>query len=452
MQESELKTITESLYKQNLELAIKNKTLSLLSKLYDISLSPLSPAELAKKITTTIQVEFEFEMVALLNYSQHRDRLYCLAMAESARFQETEGESRFSSTELAIENASNHPFFSSVLRSKEMASTDDLQKIWLDKISPELVDKIEKEGHVRSTLVYPLISEGRIIGLLVIEINRSYDKLAVYEQESIKNITNVTAIALEKSILYEKLQISNQELAEANNRQEGLIHFISHQVKGFLTKSQAAFAGILEGDYGSAPPKIKDMAEIALRDNQQGVETVMSILNASNLKKGTVSFDKKPFNFRQSLEQQLKNRSNEISAKGLKLETDIKATAYTTLGDQEKLEKHVIGNLLDNAIKYTLHGGLKITLTKNNNKILLAIKDSGIGISEGDKKLLFTEGGRGRDSTKVNVDSTGYGLFIAKQVVETHDGKIWADSGGSGKGSTFYVELPTTNVEGALLH
>ena len=57
---------------------------------------------------------------------------------------------------------------------------------------------------------------------------------------------------------------------------------------------------------------------------------------------------------------------------------------------------------------------------------------------------LFTEGGHGKDSIKVNVHSTGYGLFIAKEVVEAQGGKIWAESEGQGKGSTFIVEFPTS--------
>ena len=60
----------------------------------------------------------------------------------------------------------------------------------------------------------------------------------------------------------------------------------------------------------------------------------------------------------------------------------------------------------------------------------------------GNKKHLFAEGGRGKDSIKVNVHSTGYGLYIAKQIVEAHKGRIWAESEGAGKGSTFYVEFP----------
>lgn len=65
----------------------------------------------------------------------------------------------------------------------------------------------------------------------------------------------------------------------------------------------------------------------------------------------------------------------------------------------------------------------------------------GVGISNKDKEKLFTEGGKGQNSQKVNVDSTGFGLFIAKNIVEAHNGKIRAESEGEGKGSEFWVEL-----------
>ena len=86
---------------------------------------------------------------------------------------------------------------------------------------------------------------------------------------------------------------------------------------------------------------------------------------------------------------------------------------------------------------------MTVGLSKKDGKIILSIKDTGVGISEEDKTHLFTEGGRGKESLKVNVHSTGYGLYIAKGVVEAHHGRIWAESEGADKGSAFFVELPT---------
>ena len=83
-----------------------------------------------------------------------------------------------------------------------------------------------------------------------------------------------------------------------------------------------------------------------------------------------------------------------------------------------------------------------VSLKRDGTKIVFAVKDSGIGITEEDKKRLFTEGGHGEDSQTVNVHSTGYGLYIAKQIAIAHGGAIRAESEGADKGSTFIVEFP----------
>ena len=64
-----------------------------------------------------------------------------------------------------------------------------------------------------------------------------------------------------------------------------------------------------------------------------------------------------------------------------------------------------------------------------------------MGLTPEDMAHLFTEGGRGKDSTKMNVDSTGYGLCSAKLIMDAHGGKVWAESEGRGKGSTFFAEF-----------
>ena len=78
---------------------------------------------------------------------------------------------------------------------------------------------------------------------------------------------------------------------------------------------------------------------------------------------------------------------------------------------------------------------------KTDSGILFSVKDTGVGLAKEDKERLFTEGGKGKNSQKINVDSTGFGLFIAKSIVEAHNGRIWAESEGEGKGSEFRVEL-----------
>ncbi len=241
----------------------------------------------------------------------------------------------------------------------------------------------------------------------------------------------------------ELIQKQEQDLEIINKQQENLLHFISHEIKGFLTEGQNAFAGIVEGDYGVPPAPMKTLAASALVKMREGVSTVMNILDASNLKKGTVSYKKESVDLKSIVEDAVSRLRPQAEAKGLTL--TLRATeggVCVTIGDKDKLEQHVIRNLIDNAIKYTQQGSISVSLECIGQNIHFAVKDTGVGITDEDRVHLFTEGGHGKDSIKVNVDSTGYGLFIAKQVTEAHGGTIRAESEGAGKGSEFIVELP----------
>ncbi len=241
----------------------------------------------------------------------------------------------------------------------------------------------------------------------------------------------------------ELIQKQEQELEVVNKQQENLLHFISHEIKGYLTKSEAGFAAIAEGDYGAIPEQLKSMATSALSDVRKGVRTVMEILDSSNMKKGTVGYKMQIFDFRIAVKDIVEHLKREADKKGLTMDISISREGeYRLTGDEAKLRQHVIRNLVDNAIKYTPKGHIEVSLSDGNGKIHFSVKDNGVGITPGDMKNLFTEGGHGKDSIKINVHSTGYGLFIAKQVVDKHGGKIWAESEGAGKGSRFVVELP----------
>lgn len=242
--------------------------------------------------------------------------------------------------------------------------------------------------------------------------------------------------------LREEVQSLVQDLRLSNEQQSNLIHFISHEVKGFLAKSRNIFSLFLEGDYGALPEYLKGPSEEGLRSGTKGVEMVMEILNASNFKKGTVEYTMKPFDVKQILFEILADQKKIAEAKGLAFNPHIEENSnYAMTGDVEQIQ-HALKNLVDNSIKYTPKGSVDVSLSQNAGIIHFSVKDTGVGIDPIDIPHLFTEGVRGKDALKVNVDSTGFGLFIVKKIVEAHKGKIWFESEGVGKGSTFFVELP----------
>lgn len=256
-----------------------------------------------------------------------------------------------------------------------------------------------------------------------------------YEQELRTANEMVYKHSLELARLKKALEI-------ANHQQEGLLRFISHEVKGYLAKSEAAFAGIIQGDYGAIMPQLETMAKSGLIDMRRGVDMVSDLLDAANLRKGTMTYEEKPYDFKESIKEVIDYSQESAHSKGITLEFTAEEGIYILTGDQAKMRRHVIRNVIDNAIRYTPSGSIRVHLSHEGSIVRLSVKDSGIGITKEDMKNLFTEGGKGKDSTKVNVDSTGYGLYIAKQVAEAHRGIIGVISDGEGKGSEFIVELP----------
>lgn len=270
----------------------------------------------------------------------------------------------------------------------------------------------------------------------------------LYSTQATEIIINVTAFAIvllgSVKIVQDTLSLKNltAELQEINERQEVLFHFIGHEVKGFLTKDTNAFAALVDGDFGVLPETLKPFVGQALQQSRGGERSVTDILTASNLKKGTVAYAKEPFDLKMLAAEMVERAKHVADQKGLTLSFAADESSYQMTGDRAQISDHVLRNLLDNAINYTPSGSVTVSLKKENGKIIFAIKDTGVGITEEDKKNLFTEGGHGKDSQRVNAHSTGYGLYIAKNIIVAHGGTIRAESEGERKGSTFVVELP----------
>ena len=298
--------------------------------------------------------------------------------------------------------------------------------------------------------------------------------LSTDTQEQLVNIglfavTVVVGLLLIRSVikevnLREKIEKLATDLEKSNENQITLIHFITHQVKGFFTKSRDIFSLLLEGDAGEIPEAAKKIIRQGFDSDTKGVAMVQDVLTAANVKSGVMKYSMEPFDIGTLISAMTLEYKAVAAAKGLMLtfamdgapvtnsEGQSSAVSYRVAGDQDQL-KNVFKNLIENSIKYTPKGTIDIRLSHKGEKtadrlddmVLFSMKDTGVGITPEDKKNLFTQGGRGKDSVKINVESTGYGLYIAKGIVEAHHGRIWAESEGAGLGAQFYVELPSVS-------
>ncbi|MBX4199256.1 HAMP domain-containing histidine kinase [Candidatus Parcubacteria bacterium] len=232
-----------------------------------------------------------------------------------------------------------------------------------------------------------------------------------------------------------------EDLQIANEGQENLIHIMNHQIKGYLGKARNIFAELVsEPDY-CASDSAKPMLTEGLKSVTEGVDFIQQVLNGSNAARGTLTYTMKPLDFKTLVAEMADKQKGGAEEKKLSYKVELPDASVNISGDELQL-KESVKNLIDNSIRYTQTGSLNIKLAATNGKALLSITDTGVGIAPEDKPKLFTKGGRGKDSLKYNVNSTGYGLAFVKGVVEAHKGRVWAESAGPGQGSTFFMELP----------
>jgi signal transduction histidine kinase len=239
----------------------------------------------------------------------------------------------------------------------------------------------------------------------------------------------------------EKIEGLAEQLRIANAGQVNLMHIMNHQIKGRLGNMRNIFAELMTDDYGVVPPEAKPLLEKGLDEAELGVNYVQGVLKGMSAETGKLPYEMKTMDFKDMVTKVVDAHKEKAAKKGLTMDTDYVPGSYTIVGDATQLSE-AIKNLVDNAIAYSPSGKVEVHLFRKANTITFTVKDTGVGISEEDKKNLFKAGGRGKDSIKINVNSTGYGLAFVKGVVEAHKGKVWADSEGAGKGSTFTVEIP----------
>ena len=239
----------------------------------------------------------------------------------------------------------------------------------------------------------------------------------------------------------EALQKANADLEAANHFKMHLLTLTSHQMKTPLGIIRGYTALLREGFYGEIDPRAKEVVakiEFAAEDLVTLVDNVIDLRKAEE---GRIEYQMQNLDFVKLARQAAEELGHMATSKGLNLSFEGPEGEIMIYGDEQKL-RHVIQNLVDNAVKYTEKGFIHVKLEKKDDAALFSVADSGIGIPADVKPFLFEEFIRD-ERVKREIRGTGLGLHVAKVFTEAQQGKIWAESDGEGKGSTFYVSIPT---------
>ncbi len=245
-------------------------------------------------------------------------------------------------------------------------------------------------------------------------------------------------------MLAKDLQKANEQLRELDKQKSEFVSIASHQLRTPLTAIKGYASLLIDGSYGKLTDRVRDPVSKIFESSQRLVGIVEDFLNVTRIEQGRMKYDFETIDLRKILQ----SVSDELSFVAKNKGIYIKFSADSNIECKASVDivkiRQVIFNLIDNAIKYTREGGIttKISRDIKTNKILISISDTGIGISKDFEDELFKKFSRADTSNDFYANGSGIGLYIAREIVKGHNGKIWAESDGIGKGTTFFVELP----------
>ena len=228
----------------------------------------------------------------------------------------------------------------------------------------------------------------------------------------------------------------NLDQTETMRRQ--LIGDVSHELRTPLTTIKGSMEGLLDGVLPATPETFENIHREASR-----LERLVSDLQElSRVESGAVTLVLSPLEISGLIGSVIKHLKPQFSEKKVSLELEISDSLPPVNADQDRLSQVLI-NLLGNALQYTPEEGkVSLSVHRDEDSIIIRITDTGIGIPPEHLPHLFTRFYRVDKSRSRAGGGSGIGLTIAKSIVESHGGRIWVESGGPGKGSTFTFTLP----------
>ena len=220
---------------------------------------------------------------------------------------------------------------------------------------------------------------------------------------------------------------------------------MSHELRTPLNSIIGFTELVVDRNFGDLNDVQEEYLNDALQSSRHLLSLINDILDLSKVEAGKLELQISDVNLRELLENSLVMVNEKAMKHGLKISTQLNEMPETIHADERKL-KQIVYNLLSNAVKFTPSGGA-IRLSANvvasdGNFIEISVEDTGIGIAKEDLERIFNPFEQADGLSSRSYKGTGLGLSLAKQLVELHKGRIWAESKGKGKGSTFRFVIP----------
>jgi K+-sensing histidine kinase KdpD len=248
------------------------------------------------------------------------------------------------------------------------------------------------------------------------------------------------ALAIRNARLYEREREQVQTLQTLEALQAGFVSVVSHELRTPLTCIKTS-VDMLEGTRNRDLPEVRDELLRTISHHTGRLETLVDdLMDATRLEAGQLTLSVQPTDLRLLVERTVKAFAPLADGKNQRIDLDLREPLEPVLLDRHRIEQ-VLTNLLSNAHKFAAKGGrIGVTLAKDDGKLHLTVSDNGPGVPTDQQERIFDKFYVVSDSR--GLAGVGLGLYIARQLVELHGGRIWVESKPA-KGCVFHVVLPT---------
>ncbi len=297
-----------------------------------------------------------------------------------------------------------------------------------------------ERGGYRAFFLLPLVHEGRTLGYLGCYWTRPYHP-PPYEQEVMETFARLAATALQGAHLYETLLQTNKALEEALQARDDMLRNVTHELRTPLTMIRG-YAELVETGIVHDPGEIQEHMQVILRNAVHLQHLIDQLLLFQRLRFGEEALPLTGIDLVSWLQDIVAEWEKPLAEAGIRLVFTAQASHLWANVYPDYL-RQVVANLLDNARKFSPEGGtVRVRVWQEGNEARIAVSDEGIGIPPDKLDRVFDRFYQVDPSPTRRYGGMGIGLALAKQIVEQHGGRIWAESAGPGRGTTFIFTVP----------
>ena len=300
-----------------------------------------------------------------------------------------------------------------------------------------------------SLLVLPLRTRREMLGALVIAASDPDRTMTDEKLPLAEALAERAALAIENAKLYTEQVEARRKVEDLSRLKDEFLSIASHELRTPVTSikgyTQLAKMLIKEGDLNTS----EEYLDIALDQIDRMSRLILELLDVSRIETGRLEIRREIIAWSQFVRDVVHRHHTAVSDR--RFHVSVPDDGKLVTGDRDRLEQ-VLGNLLENAVKYSPDGSdVTVTVDDRGESLVTAVCDRGIGIPADELGQVFERFHRGRQVSSTNYGGLGLGLYITKQIVERHGGSIWVESK-EGQGTSFFFSLPASEsqVGGAL--